>query len=68
MSRQTTQLLDAFDALPAEEKREFTAAFLRRALPFDSAPLDDDETARAADEVLGLLDSEEAGKNDAPAR
>jgi hypothetical protein len=26
---------------------------------FDSGPLDDEETARAADEILGRLDSEE---------
>jgi hypothetical protein len=68
MSRQTSQLLEAFDALSIEEQRAFTAAFLRRALPFDSGPLDDEETARATDEVLGLLDEEEADLNDAPSR
>jgi len=59
MSRQTTQLLEAFEALPEEEKRIFTAEFLRRAIPFDSGPLDDEETARAADELFALVDSEE---------
>lgn len=59
MSRETAQLLEAFEALPEEEKRAFTAEFLRRALPFDSGPLDDDETARAADDLFALLDSED---------
>lgn len=59
MSRQTSQLLEAFDALPAEEKRVFTAEFFRRAIPFDSGPLDDDETAHAADDLFAMLDAEE---------
>jgi len=59
MSRQTAQLLEAFEALPEEEKRTFTAEFLRRAIPFDSGALDDEETAHAADELFALLDTEE---------
>ena len=59
MSGQTTQLIEAFESLPEEEKRIFTAEFLRRAIPFDSGPLDDEETAHAADELLALLDAEE---------
>ena len=59
MSRQTAQLLDAFEALPEEEKRVFTAEVLRRAIPFDSGPLDDEETAHATDELLAQLDNEE---------
>lgn len=59
MSSQTSQLLDAFDALPAEEKRIFTAQFLRRAIPLDSGPLDDEETAHAADALFAVLDAEE---------
>jgi len=59
MGSQTSQLLDAFDPLPAEEKRIFTAEFFRRAVPFDSGPLDDEETAQAADALFALLDSEE---------
>ncbi len=52
MSSQTAQLLEAFEALPEDEKRVFTAEFLRRALPFDSGPLDDSEIAAAADQLL----------------
>ena len=59
MSLHATQLLEAFDALPEEEKRVFTAKFLRRAIPFDSGPLDDEETARAADDIMAALDAEE---------
>jgi len=59
MSRQTTQLLEAFEALPEEEKRIFTAEFLRRTIPFDSGPLDDQETAQAADELMALIDTED---------
>jgi len=59
MSKQTAQLLEAFEALPEEEKRVFTAEFLRRAVPFDSGPLDDEETALAADQLLGGLEAEE---------
>jgi hypothetical protein len=59
MSSRTAQLLDEFNALPEDEKRAFTAEFLRRAIPFDSGPLDDDETAHAADHLLALLEAEE---------
>jgi hypothetical protein len=65
MSSQTSQLLEAFDALPTEEQRAFTAEFLRRAIPFDSGPLDDEETARAADEIFRLLNVEATDENDA---
>jgi len=65
MSRQTAELLEAFESLAPDEKRVFTAEFLRRAIPFDSGPLDDEETADAADNLLALLDAEE---NDAAPR
>jgi len=51
--------LEAFEALPEEEKRAFTAEFVRRAIPFDSGPLDDDETASATDQLFVLMDTEE---------
>ena len=57
--------MEAFDALPAEEKRVFTAEFLRKTIPFDSGPLDDQETADAADSLFAMLDADE---NDARTR
>jgi hypothetical protein len=65
MSKQTPQLLEAFEALPEGEKRLFTVEVLRRAVPFDSGPLDDVETALAADQLFGGLEAEE---NDAESR
>jgi hypothetical protein len=56
MSNQTAQLLEAFEALPENEKRVFTVEFLRRAIPFDSGPLDDSESAEAADQLLAGLE------------
>jgi hypothetical protein len=56
MSSQTAQLLEAFEALPEAEKRVFTVEFLRRAVPFDSGPLDDSETTDAADQLLASLE------------
>jgi hypothetical protein len=52
----TAQLLEAFEALPEDEKRVFTVEFLRRAVPFDSGQLDDSETADAADQLLASLE------------
>lgn len=59
MSRETADLLEAFEALPEEEKRAFTAEFLRRAAPFDSGPLDDAETTQAADQLFAALEAED---------
>ena len=59
MSKQTALLLEAYEALPAEDKRVFTVEFLRRALPLDSGPLNDEETTHAADELFAVLDAEE---------
>jgi hypothetical protein len=56
MSGQTAALLEAFEALPEDEKRVFTAELLRRAVPFDSGPLDESETAEAADQLLASLE------------
>ena len=58
MSQQTLALLEEYEALPEDEKRAFTAEFLRRAIPFDSGPLDDEETAKAADQLFSMLDNE----------
>ena len=58
MSERATELLEAFEALPEEEKRAFTVELLRRA-PFDSGPLDDEETAAA--DALFETEEDDAG-------
>ena len=65
MSKRTARLLEAFEALPEEEKRLCAVEVLRRAVPFDSGPLDDTETALAADQLFAAVEAEE---NDAEPR
>jgi hypothetical protein len=48
MSRETQDLLDAFEHLPEGDKRAFAGEVLRRSLPFDSGPLEDDEISAAS--------------------
>ena len=59
MSRDTQALLEAFEQLPAEEKRAFTEEVLRRSLPFDSGPLADEEIGAASDALWQSLDEED---------
>jgi hypothetical protein len=56
MSGQTAALLQAFEALPEDEKRVFTVEFLRPAVPLDSGLLDDSENAEATDQLLASLE------------
>jgi hypothetical protein len=60
MSRESHALIDAFESLPAEEKRSLAAEILRRSLPFDSGPLEDDEIGAASSTLFQLLDDEDA--------
>lgn len=60
MSRETQALLEAFEHLPAEERRAFTDEVLRRSLPFDSGPLEDQEIGAASTALLESLDQEDA--------
>ncbi len=53
------ELLEAFEGLPADERRRFAAEVLRRSLPFDSGELRDEEIADAADQLNAILDREE---------
>ena len=61
MKRETVVLLDAFEGLPAEEKRALAEEILRRSLPFDSGPLADEEIGAASDALFQSLDKEDAG-------
>jgi hypothetical protein len=64
MSRDTEALLDAFEHLPVEEKRAFTHEVLRRSLPFDSGPLEDEEIGAASAALFESL--EESDGHPAP--
>ena len=59
MSSKATPLLQEFEALPEEEKQVVMFELLRRAAPYDSGPIDDRETAQAADDLFLMLDAEE---------
>jgi hypothetical protein len=56
MSRDTEALLDAFEHLPVEEKRAFTQEVLRRSLPFDSGPLEDEAIGAASAALFESLE------------
>ena len=56
MTRQTQELLEAFDQLPEEERRIFAQEVLRRVLPFESGPLTDEEIGAASDALFKSLD------------
>jgi hypothetical protein len=60
MKRETTAQLEAFEAPPTEEKRAFAGEILRRSLPFDSGPLDDEEIGAASVVLFESLDEEDA--------
>jgi hypothetical protein len=57
MSKQTVELLEAFEALPEEERRIFTAEYCRRA----SGRWDEEETTNPLDRLLARLDAEKDG-------
>lgn len=59
MSKETAQLLEAFQALPESEKRVFTAEFWRLALPYDSGPIEDEEIGQSGRALFLMLDQEE---------
>jgi len=65
VSETTIKLLAAFEALPKEEKLSFLREAFRRLPPLDSGALNDEEVARAGDEIAAMLEREE---NDSKAR
>ena len=56
MTRQTEELLEAFDQLPEAERRIFTQEVLRRVLPFESGPLTEEAIGAASDALFKALD------------
>jgi len=61
MSSETQALLEAFEHLPAEDKRVFTQEVLRRSLPFASGPLEDQEIGAASAALFESLEEEDGG-------
>jgi hypothetical protein len=61
MSKETAHLLEAFEALPIDDKQEFAVEVLRRTreLPFDSGPLSDQEIGETGKALFRYLDQEE---------
>ena len=60
LHNQAVEALEAFEHLPAEEKRVFAEEVLRRSLPFDSGPLADEEITAASAALFEFLDEEDA--------
>jgi len=61
MTQNASALLEAFETLPAEEKRAFADEILRRSLPFDSGPLTDEEIRGASSKRFEWLDEDDTG-------
>ena len=61
MSKETVDLLEAFEALPIDDKQAFAVEVLRRTreLPFESGPLSDQEIGEAGKALFCYLDQEE---------
>jgi hypothetical protein len=65
MSKETVDLLKAFEALPTDDKQAFAVDVLRRTrdIPFDSGPLSDEEIGEAGRALSCYLDQEENAAN-----
>jgi hypothetical protein len=61
MSKQAVELLNAFEALPPNDKQAFAIEVLRRTreLPFDSGSVSDEEIGEAGRSLFAFLDQEE---------
>jgi hypothetical protein len=59
MRSDTQALLEAFEHLPVEEKRAFAQEVLRRSLPFDSGPLEDQEIGAASAALFASFEGED---------
>lgn len=59
MKASIESLLDSFDRLPDEEKRQAIAEILKRSVTMDVPPLDEDTLVDAAERVFLALDQEE---------
>lgn len=59
MSTSAQNLLDSFDLLPEEEKREVAYEIIRRVLSLDLPPLSNDELVSGAEEIFLEMDRRE---------
>ena len=59
MSTATTQLLEEFERLSADEQREFSAVIVHRAAHLDYGPITDEELTASAARIFTMLDEEE---------
>jgi hypothetical protein len=61
MSEQTVQLLEAFEALPLDDKQAFAMEILRRTreLPLDSGSISDEEIGESGKALFAFLDQDE---------
>lgn len=59
MSRGARNLLEAFEALPTEEREEVLAELIRRAASRDYAPLHEEDLTAAADQIFVEYDRSE---------
>ena len=60
MGTPAENVIATFDQLPDAEKREVTAAILRRTLEVEFPPVSDDELVLNAEEIFSELDRREA--------
>ena len=61
MSDQTVHLLEAFEALPPDDKQAFALEILRRTreFPLDSGPISDEEIGESGKALFAFLDQAE---------
>jgi hypothetical protein len=61
MSKHAVELLEAFEALPPDDKQSFAIEVFRRTreLPFDSGPISDEEIGEAGRSLFTFLDQQE---------
>jgi hypothetical protein len=59
MSAASVRLIDAFESLPTEEKQIVLKEILLRLPPLDSGPFEDEQLARAGDDLATMLEKEE---------
>ncbi len=54
------EVLESFESLPNEAKREVASEILRRVAKFDNPPLTDEELTAIADDLFAELDRRES--------